>query len=105
MIKSSNTEVIKLISSKLPLRERINFSALNIECEKINFSSLNFEFNNKVDIIETHITSFIKDLSVVSKLQIILCGLKKRFNIDHNTLHYESIDTICEDIIVQMLLT
>lgn len=91
--------IISLIRKKANsyIKEETNLS------NSLNILEIPVELYGQTRPILQHIGHTIKHMTQLNKIQLILTGLKKNINIDPNTFNYESINTICEDVIIGMI--
>lgn len=89
---------------------------INILRDRITTNKTSSKLLANLDILDTplevggiikpliqHVGVYIQHLSPLNKLQLITSGIKTNVKIDPNTFKYESIDTICEDVIIGMI--
>jgi hypothetical protein len=62
------------------------------------------EFNGCLNSINQHIYLYVTSLTMNHKLSLIAEGLSNNITVSHETLQYESINTICQEIIIGKLI-
>ena len=71
--------------------------------DKNTFLEDYLEVNGKRQLVGDYISAYVMQLTTISKVELILDGLKQNLTISQDILNYESIDSICESIIIEII--